>query len=222
VTNLQSPSPKDSRHPSDYPVVSLESVLTRIQALDNAFAPPQSAPAVSSSSSGTSFASALQGAMGTTATAATAPVSGSSVGARIVAAAAGEVGQAEQPPGSNNSPRIAQYRAATAGNPGPGPWCAYFVSWAARQAGAPLGDQGQGFGSVDALYAWAQQTGRAYTASSGRTPQPGDLIVFHEHIGIVESVDANGQIHTIEGNSSDQVARRVHPMSDAVGFVHVG
>jgi hypothetical protein len=209
--------------------VSLESVLTRIQALDTAFVPPQSTPSTSSAStSGTSFASALQSAMGTTATAATAPmspvssVSGNSVGARIVAAAAGEVGQAEQPPGSNDSPRIAQYRSATAGAPGPGPWCAYFVSWAARQAGAPLGDQGQGFGSVDQLYSWAQQTGRAYTAASGQTPQPGDLIVFHEHIGIVESVDASGNIHTIEGNSGDQVARRIHPPGDAVGFVHVG
>ena len=57
-----------------------------------------------------------------------------------------EVGVAEQPPGSNDSPRIAQYRQATAGS-GVGPWCAYFVSWAARQAGAPLGDQGQGFGA---------------------------------------------------------------------------
>jgi hypothetical protein len=203
-------------------VVSLESVLARVQALESAFTSPQSTTSTSSSST---FASALQDAMAPTATSATAPVgtvSGNSVGARIVAAAAGEVGQAEQPPGSNNSPRIAQYRAATAGNPGPGPWCAYFVSWAARQARAPLGDQGQGFGSVDALYAWAQRTGRAYTPSSGRTPQPGDLIVFHEHIGIVESVDANGQIHTIEGNSSDQVARRVHPPGDAIGFVHVG
>lgn len=165
--------------------------------------------------------------MGTTATAATAAtapvgaVSGSGVGARMVAIASGEVGQAEQPPGSNNSPRIAQYRTATAGDPGPGPWCAYFVSWVARQAGAPLGDQGQGFGSVDALYAWAQRTGRAYSAGAGRTPQPGDLIVFHEHIGLVESVDANGQIHTIEGNSSDQVARRVHSPSEAIGFVRM-
>jgi hypothetical protein len=207
-------------------VVSLESVLTRIQALDGAFAPPQSPSTSTSSSTGaTGFASALQGAMSTTATAATAPVSpvaGNSVGARMVSAAQAEVGQAEQPPGSNNSPRIAQYRAATAGAPGPGPWCAYFVSWAARQAGAPLGDQGQGFGSVDALYAWAQRSGRAYTAGSGQTPQPGDLIVFHEHIGLVERVDANGTIHTIEGNSSDQVARRIHQPSEAVGFVHVG
>jgi len=206
--------------------VSLESVLTRIQALDSAFAPPQSTPTSSTSTSGTSFASALQGAMGTSATASTASAApalpaGSGVGARMVAIASAEVGQAEQPPGSNDSPRIAQYRSATAGAPGPGPWCAYFTSWVARQAGAPLGDQGQGFGSVDALYSWAQQSGRAYQAGSGRTPQPGDLIVFNEHIGLVEGVDASGQIHTIEGNSSDQVSRRVHSASEAIGFVRM-
>ncbi len=203
--------------------MSLESVLARIQAIDTAFAPPQSPPA-SAPSSGASFASALQSAMSPTATAATAPVGAvgpGGVGQRMVQIASAEVGQSEQPPGSNDSARIAQYRSATAGNPGPGPWCAYFVSWVARQAGVPLGDQGQGFGSVDALYSWAQQTGRAYTPGSGRTPQPGDLIVFHEHIGLVESVDANGTIHTIEGNSGDQVARRVHAPGDAVGFVRM-
>ncbi len=118
-----------------------------------------------------------------------APVAGASgPGAAIVAAASGEVGQAELPPGSNDSPRIAQYRAATAGAPGPGPWCAYFTSWACRQAGVPLGDHGEGFGSVDALYSWAQRSGRAAPAGSGYVPKPGDLIVFHEHIGIVENV----------------------------------
>jgi CHAP domain len=149
-----------------------------------------------------------------------APIAGASgPGAAIVAAAAGEVGQAEQPPGSNDSPRIAQYRAATAGASGPGPWCAYFTSWACRQAGVPVGDHGEGFGSVDALYAWAQRTGRAQPAGSGYVPRPGDLIVFHEHIGIVENVLPGGQIQTIEGNSSDRVSRRTHAAGDAVGFV---
>ena len=95
---------------------------------------------------------------------------GNSPAARMVAMAQAEVGQAEQPPGSNNSPRIAQYRSATAGAPGPGPWCAYFTSWLARGAGVPVGDHGQGFGSVDALYAWAQKSGRAIPASSGQDP----------------------------------------------------
>jgi hypothetical protein len=151
----------------------------------------------------------------------TAPVAGGG-GAGIVAAAAAEVGQAEQPPGSNDSPRIAQYRAATAGSPGPGPWCAYFASWACRQAGVPVGDHGEGFGSVDALYAWAQRSGRAAPSGSGYTPKPGDLIVFHEHIGIVEAVLPNGQLQTIEGNSSDRVSRRTHSPGEAVGFVRTG
>jgi hypothetical protein len=139
----------------------------------------------------------------------------------MVALAQGEVGQAEQPPGSNDSPRIAQYRSATAGNPGVGPWCAYFASWAARQAGAPLGNMGQGFGSVDQLWSWAQSSGRAYQGTQ-QTPQPGDLIVFHEHVGLVESVLPDGRIQTIEGNSSDQVSRRIHGPGDAIGYVRVG
>jgi hypothetical protein len=147
--------------------------------------------------------------------------SGSSPAARMVAIAQGEVGQAEQPPGSNNSPRIAQYRSATAGAPGPGPWCAYFVSWLARNAGVPVGDHGQGFGSVDALYAWAQKSGRAIPTSSGQDPKPGDLIVWDEHIGIVESLRPDGSIQTIEGNSSDRVSRRVHRKGDAIGYVRM-
>src|SRR5919107_1807565 len=103
---------------------------------------------------------------GPTAPATTAPA------ASMVAMAQAEVGQAEQPPGSNNSPRIAQYRSATAGAPGPGPWCAYFTSWLARQAGVPVGDHGQGFGSVDALYAWAQKSPKA--PPQGATPPPRD------------------------------------------------
>jgi hypothetical protein len=147
----------------------------------------------------------------------TAPIAGGGKGAAIVAAAAGEVGQAEQPPGSNDSPRIAQYRQATAGSPGPGPWCAYFASWACRQAGTPIGENGAGGGSVDGLYAWAQRVGRAEGASY--TPKPGDLIVWDEHIGVVESVLPDGSVKTIEGNSSDQVSRRTHPKGDALGFI---
>jgi hypothetical protein len=168
---------------------------------------------------GAATPAAAAGAAGTIAPAA-APT-GNSPAARMVAMAQAEVGQAEQPPGSNNSPRIAQYRSATAGAPGPGPWCAYFTSWLARGAGVPVGDQGQGFGSVDALYAWAQKSGRAIPTSTGQDPRPGDLIVWDEHIGIVESVLPDGRIQTIEGNSSDRVSRRVHAKGDAIGYVRL-
>jgi hypothetical protein len=207
--------------------VSIEMVVARIAQIQSALAPPTapSAPTQAPAAGGanSSFAGMLTNAMGPGAVGTaspTAPIAGASgSGAAIVAAAAGEVGQAEQPPGSNDSPRIAQYRAATAGAPGPGPWCAYFVSWAAKQAGVPLGDHGQGFGSVDALYSWAQHAGRAQSVGSGYVPKPGDLIVFNQHIGIVENVLPGGQIQTIEGNSSDRVSRRTHSRGDAIGFV---
>jgi hypothetical protein len=74
---------------------------------------------------------------------------------------------------------------------------------------------------VDALWAWAQSAGRAVVNGSGVHPRPGDLIVFHEHIGIVEKVLPDGRIQTIEGNYSDHVARVVHAPTDAVGFVRM-
>jgi hypothetical protein len=141
---------------------------------------------------------------------------GGSVGARMVALAQAEVGQAEAPPGSNDSPRIAEYRTATAGS-GVGPWCGYFVSWLGKQAGAPLMHNGQGHGLVDAIAAWGRDTGR-WTAS----PQAGDLIVWDEHIGIVESVLPDGRVQTIEGNSSDAVTRRTHAPGSALGYIRVG
>lgn len=173
-----------------------------------------------------SFASVLgsQSVAPTATTASLLSPTGATAGQRALAAAQGEIGVTEQPPGSNDAPRIAQYRQATAGS-GIGPWCAYFVSWAAQQAGAPLGESGQGFGSVSAVAAWAQRTGRWTPNAAGATPSPGDLIVWGgEHIGIVESVDPDGSIHTIEGNSSNMVTRRTHaPGGDgATGYVRLG
>jgi hypothetical protein len=209
--------------------MSLPVVLERIAQLQVAFAlAPVQAAAQTRGTTGspanatTSFASAL----GTAQAGQASPLpatGGTSAGRAALAAAQAEVGVAEQPPGSNDSPRIAQYRQATAGS-GVGPWCAYFVSWAARQAGAPLGDQGQGFGRVDDVYAWAQRTGKAIPNGAGVTPQPGDLIVWDEHIGIVESVDAGGTIHTVEGNSSDRVSQRTYGPDGggAIGYVRLG
>src|SRR6185436_14129703 len=91
------------------------------------------------SSAPSSFASLLSGATAPTAASALmAPttLTGGTTGQRMVQIAQAEVGQAEQPPGSNDSARIAQYRSATAGA-GVGPWCSYFASWAAQQAGVP-------------------------------------------------------------------------------------
>jgi hypothetical protein len=218
-------------------ITQLQSMLALSQGGPGATAPATPAVASSSAAMGAtdtassrrSFTSALQaagldvtGANATGGAAAPASAGGTNAGRAALAIAEREVGQAEQPPGSNDSARIATYRKATAGA-GVGPWCAYFVSWAARQAGAPLGEQGQGFGAVADVAAWAQRTGRSLPA--GSKPRPGDLIVWgSRHIGIVESVDPGGSIHTIEGNSSDRVSRRTYGSDGggATSYVRLG
>jgi hypothetical protein len=197
--------------------------VQQIQQLLSPVPPQSAAPTTAASpSSASSFATALQTASAPVTMTPAPTAGGTSAGQAIVRAAEGEVGVAEQPPGSNDGPRIAQYRQATAGA-GVGPWCAYFASWAARQAGVPLGDHGQGFGAVSSVWQWAQQSHRALPA--GSRPAPGDLIVWGgEHIGIVESVDPNGSIHTIEGNSSDRVSKRTYGPDGggATGYVRLG
>jgi CHAP domain len=147
----------------------------------------------------------------------------SSPSARIVAIAESQLGQTEQPPGSNESPAIAQYRSATAGAVPGAPWCAYFASWVARQAGAPIGEMGQGAGAVADVWSWAQSSGRAIANGPGVVPKPGDLIVFgDEHVGIVRDVLPSGQIQTIEGNYENKVAANVRSASEATGYVEMG
>jgi CHAP domain len=199
--------------------MSIEMAIARVAELHSALGAPAPVAAPPAAANPTAFASML----GAQQAGAVAPTGGGPAGQQIVALVQGEVGQAEQPPGSNDSPRIAQYRQATDGAPGPGPWCAYFTSWAAKLAGVPLGDHGQGFGSVDAVYAWAQSSGKAIPAGS-QPPQPGDLIVWDEHIGVVEAVTPDGKIQTIEGNSSDKVSRRTYGADGggAIGFVRLG
>lgn len=232
--------------------MSLESTLARISAIEAALTPsrpstggvgsPASTSGSSTGSSASQTSSATfsqllsQAAFGSsTATPGASPLGISSTGSLLatgepgpaaldaVAAARTQVGQAEFPPGSNESPRIAEYRSAVQGAV-VGPWCADFASWCAAQAGIPLGEDGEGFQSVGALWEWAKNSGRAIPASEG-SPAPGNLIVWgSEHVGIVEAVDPDGTIHTIEGNSSDEVAQRTYGPgeSGATGYVRLG
>jgi hypothetical protein len=205
--------------------MSFDVALARMAQLQSLMNPTVAAPtpvaaATTTTTTPTAFASQLQSAGSP---APLAPTASTNAGQAILNAVRPEVGVSEQPPGSNDSPRIAQYRQATAGS-GVGPWCAYFTSWAARQAGVPMGDNGQGFGRVDDVYAWAEKNGKAIPNGPGVTPQPGDLIVWDEHIGVVDHVDADGTINTIEGNSSDKVSARSYPPGSrpAVGYVRLG
>ncbi|WP_146101067.1 CHAP domain-containing protein [Nocardia nova] len=102
-----------------------------------------------------------------------------------------------------------------------GPWCAAFATWAWKQAHIPLNwtaTDSHGLAvSVPTIWADAQRHGLADKASRA---QVGDLIVLNGvgHIGLVEKVDANGTIHTIEGNSGDAV--REHTYSPGSSYVN--
>jgi hypothetical protein len=218
--------------------MSVESVLARVATIEQAIANPAllaanggagtggtPAPVAAepSTGGGVSFAQALHSAGASApASALGAPGAAGGAGAQIVRIAESQIGQTEQPPGSNESPAIAAYRTATAGAVPGAPWCAYFASWAARQAGEPLGASGEGLGSVAQIWSWAENSGRAIPNGTGVTPQPGDLIVFgDEHVGIVKEVLPNGDIATIEGNYENKVAANVRTPSEATGYVNM-
>src|SRR3712207_6537707 len=90
-------------------------------------------------------------------------------------------GVREVPDGSNRGTRIRMYGGSTNPRFYPAPWCAYFTSWVARKAGRPLGPSGQGFGYVPYIKAWATRTGKWK-----KTPRSGDLVMFPQHVGMVE------------------------------------
>jgi cell wall-associated NlpC family hydrolase len=148
-------------------------------------------------------------------------------GRMIAQIATAELGVREQPPGSNDGARIAEYRTATRGS-GVGPWCAYFTSWVAAQAGVPIGEGGRGEGWVPSVERWGKDTGR-WIPSGAETPaQAGDLIIFDrngdgltDHIGVVTGVRADGGLETVEGNSSDAVSRRSYRPGEWAGLVRL-
>jgi hypothetical protein len=213
--------------------VAVTDVLARIAEIQSltapvVTAPPASSPAAFQALLGELGSSPLVGALPSSAAAvlpmstvsAPAWLSSGAAGQRALAFAQAEVGQAESPPGSNDSPRIAMYRSAVTGAYGGAPWCAYFVSWAAAAAGAPIGEEGQGYGAVEDVAAWGARTGRLLPA--GATPQPGDLILYGgRHIGIVESVNLDGSLTTIEGNHLDAVSRVQRSPAEATGYVRL-
>ena len=127
---------------------------------------------------------------------------------------------AERPLGSNESPDIARYRSAVALSWPNTAWCAYFTSYIARRAGAPLGYTGEGFAAVAAARAWAQSEGSYFASSSAKAAKAGDIVFWPEHIGLVIKVSGKS-ITTIEGNSSDRVSMNTHSRGSVMGFARL-
>ena len=137
---------------------------------------------------------------------------------RVIQAARVELarGVHETPDGSNESKGIARYREAVRWSTPRAPWGGYFVSYVAREAGAPLGETGEGIGSVGEIRRWAKRTGRWRSG-----PHRGNIAVFRGHVGIVERVVGSQWIVTIEGNHSNRVARVWRSRSEPLGYVRL-
>lgn len=109
--------------------------------------------------------------------------------------------------GNNDNPEIDKYRNGAANGQ---PWCASFVSWI--YGAGQNSDNAATFGydaSVSGIKSKAESAGY-YAQKGSYTPQAGDLMIQKNnasHVGVVTGVDADGTIHTIEGNSSDRVQR---------------
>lgn len=100
-------------------------------------------------------------------------------------------------------------------------WCDMYVSYCAAAAGGS--DIVGRFAYTPSHAQWFVSRGQW-----GLVPRRGAIVFFDwsgggaisgiDHVGTVESVDANGQIVSIDGNYSNQVARWRHPMRNVVGY----
>ncbi len=117
-----------------------------------------------------------------------------------------------------------------------GQWCADFVTYCLKQV---YGDDIPGdFANTcsntaycPTIEEWAKSNG-SYTTDSSQV-EPGDLIIYTRkgqagHIGIVTSVNADGTVNTIEGNTSNDSGgygsgwvNEHHNVSDARSFVRL-
>ncbi|HEY9695850.1 MAG TPA: peptidoglycan-binding protein [Trichocoleus sp.] len=125
----------------------------------------------------------------------------------ILGRARGELGNGEQPSGSNRT-KYGEWYGANGH-----PWCAMFVSWVFAHEGMPLSfTTKKGFAYCPSGMAGFKARGQWHVSG----PRPGDVVFFNwdggrvDHVGIVESVNKDGSITTIEGNTSHNKVEHRH------------
>ncbi len=127
-------------------------------------------------------------------------------GCDIVSVAAKEIGYRET---GNNRTKYGEWYGANGAA-----WCHMFASWCAAKAGIPVSVIPKTASTTEGME-WFKSRGR-FKYKGKYTPKRGDLVYFktgRSHVGIVEKVTGS-TLHTIEGNSSDKVARRTYPLSE--------
>jgi len=146
--------------------------------------------------------------------------------ADVIRIASGEVGYTE---GRNNANKYAREN----GQADNQPWCGSFVDWVLRRAG--LGGEPSTLWTPAGMQGY-RRLGRAVDRNG--PVLPGDVVFFDwqgntgssgvDHVGLVTAVRPDGQVETIEGNTSPSnagsqsngggVYRRVRPRHVIAGF----
>lgn len=136
-------------------------------------------------------------------------------------------GVKEEPLGSDSGPVVSIYNQNTAQ-----PWCAYFLSWAFKEAGMPFAENNGVIASVDGMSAYARKNNWYYPKGDpGFVPQPGDIVIYNEgimpypsHLNIVISYNPTTKKFTsIGGNESDKISQNeFSPTLPAItGFIRI-
>lgn len=114
-----------------------------------------------------------------------------------------QVGELEKPEGSNWGHPVQDYLAAVGINE-PASWCMAFMYWCFDQACKTLGITSNPLTHTGGVvHAWQVAYPQHKIVSD---PQPGDIFIMdfgsgHGHTGMVETVNADGSLGTIEGNT---------------------
>jgi Putative peptidoglycan binding domain/CHAP domain len=120
---------------------------------------------------------------------------------QVLARAASQLGVKEFPAGSNHVVYCDWYGMT-------GPWCAMFVSWCTYLEGLALkATTAKGFAYAPSGAHWFQRNG-----AWSEHPSPGHVVFYNfagddidriSHCGLVERIDPDGTLVTLEGNTDD-------------------
>jgi hypothetical protein len=160
----------------------------------------------------------------------------SALSQHIVRTAQSEIGNHEEPDGSNYGNGVTKYVNFVGSQEGL-QWCQAFAWWCAFKAGPEVGipDPKARWRSPSpstcTTAKWAKDKGWFFAPKDVLDGQavvmPGDFVytkldfsAWVGHVGIVEQVDT-GYVHTIEGNSENAVRQRTHRLMGLAGFVRL-
>lgn len=133
---------------------------------------------------------------------------------RILEIAITQIGVTEDAAHTNKGGSIKYQQAAGLGNAGGFPWCQSLIVWCGLQAYGKDSPIPKVAGVLECLRL-AREKGCKIIEGNNITVAniiPGCQFILKEgptngHTGIVESIDADGHLHTIEGNSNEDGSR---------------